>query len=194
MCGRYSLYTDQELAELTEIVREVERRHGEQVKLGEVFPSTKAPIITGPAGRQPSAQLAAWGFPSTYSKGLVINARSETAAEKRMFSKHLAEHRCLVPCTGFFEWGPFAGQEKQKVLFHLPGEPLFYLAGIFRESEGVEQYVILTTAANASVANIHHRMPVIVPHQQVSMWIGPIFEQAANFLSSQQPELTAVAV
>lgn len=194
MCGRYSLYTDRELAELTEIVQEIERRHGEQVKLGEVFPSATAPIITEVAGRQPSAQLAAWGFPSPYSKGLVINARSETAAVKRMFSKHLAERRCLVPCTGFYEWGPFAEKQKQKVLFQLPEEPLFYLAGISRQSEGQEQYVILTTAANASVADIHHRMPVIVPHQQVPVWLGSSFEQAANFLSSQQPELTSIAV
>ncbi|MBC2870421.1 SOS response-associated peptidase [Acetanaerobacterium sp. MSJ-12] len=53
---------------------------------------------------------------------------------------------------------------------------------------------MLTTAANQSAHSVHHRMSVIIPHQQIPVWLGSSFEQTANFLSSQQPELSAVAV
>jgi len=68
--------------------------------LGEVFPTNIAPVIVSGG-----AVAVKWGFPHWKNSGVIINARSETALEKKMFGKPLRERRCAVPSSGFYEWG-----------------------------------------------------------------------------------------
>ena len=89
-----------------------------------------------------------WGYPRFQGKsGSIINARSETAGERPMFRRSLAERRCVIPTTGFFEWGPGEGGGKRKYRFNRPGTRALYLAGLWNEFAGEEKCVILTTAA-----------------------------------------------
>lgn len=111
-----------------------------------------------------------WGFPKWTSKGVIINARSETAAEKSMFRKSLLQRRCVVPATGFYEWN----HKKQKYKFNLPNHELLYLAGIWNEYEGEKHFVILTTAANEAMKDIHNRMPVILKKNIINQWVKKI--------------------
>lgn len=74
-----------------------------------------------------------------------------------MFRKSVLERRCVIPTTGFYEWGPGAGGKKRKYRFNLPGERALYLAGLWNEFAGERKCVILTTAANASMEGIHDR-------------------------------------
>ena len=104
MCGRYTLFSEADNPELLGIIREIERKYGPgAVSAGEVFPSGRAPILIAAEGRT-CPELGTWGFPRPGTGGLVINARAETAAEKRMFSESLLRRRCAVPCAGFYEW------------------------------------------------------------------------------------------
>ena len=89
-----------------------------------------------------------------------------------MFSSSLKQRRCVIPSTGFFEWKKVEGKKnKEKYLFNIPGSNMVYMAGIYNEFEGEEKYVILTTGANASMKNIHHRMPVILGENSIENWI-----------------------
>ena len=167
MCGRYTLFTDEEYGDIRKIIDEIERKHGNGcVKVGEIFPTNVAPILLDTGGTI-SASIARWGFPSFRNANVIINARSETAAEKRMFRKSFMTRRCVVPSTGFFEWD----SQKKKHLFRLPGSSSLYMAGLYNDFQGIRRYVILTTAANASVAPIHNRMPVIVPQEWIAGWL-----------------------
>ena len=85
-----------------------------------------------------------WGFPKFTGSGVIINARVETAGEKKTFRESLLTNRCIVPSTGFYEWNA----QKKKYLFRLPGEQVLYMAGISKEYDGTQRYVILTTSAN----------------------------------------------
>lgn len=184
MCGRYSLAPEQ-CAEIAEIVRQVQDR----VKTGEIFPTNAVPVLVK-AGQALTPDMMAWGFPRFQGKsGCIINARSETALERPMFRKSLLERRCIVPTTGFFEWGPDGHGKKKKYQFNLPGEATaLYLAGLWSDFSGERRCVILTASANRSVSDIHDRMPVILEKNRLETWAAQT-EMALELLHEPQPML-----
>lgn len=170
MCGRY-LIGDEAFADILELIGDPDRaRH---IARGEVFPSNIAPVIA-----KNGAFGAKWGFPHWKNASVIINARAETALEKRMFRKPLENNRCVIPSSGFYEWDRTGGgKKKDKYLLRRPGEPILCMAGIldvFRDAAGSEYiaFVILTTAANGPAAAIHDRMPVILAPDERERWIG----------------------
>lgn len=176
MCGRYAFFDIDEIYEARKILEEVASRLGDEqvaaIKTGEVFPSERAAVV---AQHQNGAQadMMNWGYP--VGGRLLINARSETIAEKPLFSKSLIGGRCLVPCTGFFEWKD-EGKHKQKYLIYPEGEKFFYLAGLYSRffDKGIsgKHFVIITAPANEVMKQIHPRMPLIVPRKASGLWLG----------------------
>lgn len=166
MCGRYQLDLA-ESAEIERIVRQVQER----VKTGEIFPTNAVPVLAEFANELAPRPMV-WGYPRFGGKpGSIINARSETAGERPMFRKSLYERRCVIPTTGFFEWGPDGAGKKTKYRFNLPGDKALYLAGLWNDFAGEEKCVILTTAANESMDGIHDRMPVVLSGGEVKRWV-----------------------
>ncbi len=143
-----------------------DRTRAGQLAHEEIYPTNKAPVLVA-AREQMVPALLGWGFPGFQGSKTIINARAETAAERPMFRRSLEGRRCVVPSSGFFEWD----REKQKYLFHLPGEDALYMAGIWNEFAGERRFCIVTTAANGSISDIHSRMPVVLPKARVQDWI-----------------------
>lgn len=184
MCGRYVLFSDPEMAEIREIIEEVQRQNPE-IKTGEIFPTNSAPVLLQENGKL-MPEAIKWGFPDFRGKGVIINARAETAPEKPMFRRSLEAKRCIIPSTGFYEWshsGP-----KTKYQFNLPGSGVLYMAGLYNEYNGERRFTILTTAANQSIADIHNRMPVVLARQEMHQWIDS-YQGALDILQSSRPEL-----
>lgn len=180
MCGRYSLYED----ENEELRKILDRTEGE-FKIGEIFPTDKAPIILEKSGvLKPEAVV--WGFPGFRGKGVVINTRAETVPEKPMFRRSFDTKRCVIPSSGFFEWS-HDGQ-KTKYQFNLPESKIIYMAGLYQDFGDERRFVIITTVANESMMEIHNRMPIILPKGRVRSWIqdGSV---AADLLRAEQPQL-----
>lgn len=166
MCGRYTLMTDEDCQDLEAIVREVSRATGTQVKTdGDIYPTNNAPVLLNREGRR-LADLFQWGFPNFYRKGVIINARAETAEDKPLFRPCLPNGRCVIPAAGFYEWDT----DKRKIRFFQPARAL-YMAGLYRVYDGRPCYVILTTAANSSVADVHDRMPLVLQPDQLDPWL-----------------------
>ena len=194
MCGRYTTYSEEEIIEINAIIAEVSRKFGDgATKSGEIFPTNIAPILTLEDYRL-SPTPVSWGFHKWDSKGVIINARSESALQKPMFSKPLLTRRCVIPSTGFFEWAylrepeqqmslfsmaetmPSPKGRKMKLLFNVPGKAMLYMAGMidtFTDKDGNHRdaFCILTTAANASMAPFYDRMPVILTERERENWI-----------------------
>ena len=121
----------------------------------------------------------------------LINARSETVHVKPAFrAAWKARRRCLIPCDGFYEWtGPRGAVRQPWLIAMADGDP-FALAGLWERwtvredavlkgslaeyvsGDVVETFTILTTAANAAVAPVHDRMPVIVPPERFAPWLA----------------------
>ncbi len=176
MCGRYNVDTEAEGIQIKMLIDEINHQYGysedaAKMRLGEIFPTNIAPVIV-----ESGAVPMRWGYPKWDGKGVIINARSETAHEKSMFRLSLLERRCVIPTTGFYEWRHEGAKSKEKYLFQWPDSPLLYLAGIYNEfaepDDGKQRrFVILTVAANESMAPYHDRMPVLIRADERKAWI-----------------------
>lgn len=182
MCGRYTVFTEEEVIEMREIINEINIRYintaeHAAMKTGEIFPTNVAPVLAAVNGSV-EARLMTWGFPKWQGDGVIINARAETALEKQTFRNSLLQRRCVIPSTGFYEWKHEVGKSKKdKYLITLPGESMLYMAGFynsFRDKLGKPYtgFVILTAEANDSMAPLHDRMPVVLSAAQREQWLA----------------------
>ena len=168
MCSRY--YLDENFyTELEMLVMALDARMqmSGPIHPSDIRPAMPAPVIYCEAGTQKLAFLK-WGFRNERDSGLIINARVETAAEKPMFREAVAEHRCLIPASGFYEWD--AG--KNKFRFTDRNGNLLCFAGIFTRQENEGRFVILTTGANTSMQGVHDRMPLILRPEDYEKWLA----------------------
>lgn len=171
MCAVYKLM----LKPSGEIIRKIKERYGEEIAMeyldAQLFPKSTAPVL-GP-GRK--IALLKWGFPVSGKSITVFNARAETLTQKPMF-KNCIQNRCIVPATGFFEWGEADGK-KQKFEIETDDE-VMYFAAIFKkcyDSSGEKFfcYTIITTPPNDEMAKIHSRMPAILDADGQQKWLDP---------------------
>lgn len=185
MCGRY--FIDEENTDLHRMVMNIRSKSPDtDIKTGEIFPTDTAPVLLGKQS-PPISAAAVWGFPSFKGKGVIINARAETAPEKPMFRKNLFSGRCIVPVSYFFEWS----DKKEKYRFQLPDTGIMFLAGLCGVFEGQSRYVILTTAANSSMSPFHDRMPLILTGNSPYGWLSDT-DFAINYLHAGMPSLISV--
>ncbi len=122
-----------------------------------------------------------WGLIPHFTKDLKaarksINARAETVASSGMFRSALAKRRCLVPADAFYEWRAMADGKQPYAIARRDGAPLAF-AGLWEgwrspEGETVRTFTILTTAANATMATLHERMPVILEAADWPRWLS----------------------
>jgi putative SOS response-associated peptidase YedK len=147
----------------------------------EIRPTEPVLIVRSDGKDSREQALVRWGLIPSWVKNpgefaTLINARSETAAEKASFRGPLRHRRCLVPTDGFYEWtGP--ARAKTRHFLKVAEEPrLMAFAGVWEHWLGadgseVETMAILTVTANTTVATIHERMPVIVALEHFDLWL-----------------------
>jgi len=182
MCGRFSQTQSGEAvaqAFQLSVTPELSPRYN-------IAPSQPVSVVT--QSRQSGDRLhheKQWGLIPGWSKEpsighKLINARSETVAEKPAFRNALQKRRCLIVADGFYEWQKAPkGQDKQPYLIQLKTRSLFAFAGLWERwrspetDETLFSCTILTTAANAVMTPIHHRMPVILPPDAYERWLDP---------------------
>lgn len=166
MCGRY--YIDDDTAkEIEKIVAELDKKYSNKsYKTGEIFPTNDVPILVA-KGKNIEPEVVKWGFPNFKGNGVIINARSESAFEKKTFRESLVSRRCIIPASGFFEWN----SSKDKIYFMPKEEHIMYMAGIYNVYNNEARFVILTTEANSSIEDIHNRMPLLLHSNQLDQWV-----------------------
>jgi putative SOS response-associated peptidase YedK len=126
------------------------------------------------------AKLLKWGLIPSWTKdpsigAKLINARSETVAEKPSFREAFKKRRCLIPADGFYEWQRTGGR-KQPYFFRMLDDRPFGFAGLWerwkgQDGEVVESCAILTTEANELLQPVHDRMPVILRAEDYELWL-----------------------
>lgn len=168
MCGRYHFS-----AELLDEIRDLTEQKDWKLELGvldrDIHPGDTAPVIVAAGDQGGSLRVCRqkWGYPGPGGKGLVFNARSESVFEKRMFRESVSLRRAVVPVSWFYEWN----KNKEKFTFTKEGSRILFLAGFYGRYEDGDHFVILTTQANASMAPVHSRMPLVLEREQVREWI-----------------------
>ena len=185
MCGRYHFS-----AELLDEIRDLTEQKDWKLELGvldrDIHPGDTAPVITaaGDQGGSLRACRQKWGYPGPGGKGLVFNARSESVFEKRMFRNSVSQRRAAVPVSWFYEWN----KNKEKFTFTKEGSRILFLAGFYGRYEDGDRFVILTTQANASMAPVHSRMPLVLEREQVREWILDS-KKTKELLGQEPPQL-----
>ena len=168
MCGRYWI-DPEENAEMQKIIAGLNRR--DEVKTGgEIFPGDSVPVLCRSRAGNVRPFGMEWGYRMAGGKRL-INARSETAAEKPMFRESMVSRRCILPMSAYFEWEA-RPEGRQKYRIAPQGEGLCYLAGLYRFEGEKPVCTVLTTAAAPDIAFIHHRMPVLLRAGETEAWLG----------------------
>ena len=210
MCGRYFWTDDAEDAfeeDFPELAGEAyELRAGDYttgMRAGDYTPEMKALAVIGKGSsvhvnsqaenedRKSSdaelgTELLQWGFPGFDKGKLLINARAESVKDRPTFADSYAARRCVLPAAGFYEWD----KKKEKVIFTVPESKILYLAGIYRPYGEEKRFVVLTREANASMAPVHDRMPLILSRAEVWPWVNGGSE-ADDILAKVLPLLKA---
>lgn len=185
MCGQFTVDIEENDSIYRIITEAREAYPHEAVRTGIIRPSNTVAVIAKTEGKTCPVPMS-WGLPKWTGKGLIINARSETVVEKPMFKKSFETMRCVIPSTGFYEWTH--DEQKIKYRFRLPGETLLYMAGIYSVVEGAQRFVVITTAANESIADVHDRMPVVLLPDEAKAWMKNTSDAFA-LLQSRRPLL-----
>ena len=184
MCGRYSLFADYPVL--------IERFHIEETAIDEgqyapsynVAPSQQIVAVINDGNKNRLGTLR-WGLIPPWAKDerigyKMINARSETVAEKPSFRNAFKKKRCLVVADSFYEWQRKDGEKIPMRIKLKTGEP-FAFAALWEswkapDGKTVNTCSILTTEANSLMKSIHDRMPVILTKEDEKIWLDPHVE------------------
>jgi putative SOS response-associated peptidase YedK len=177
MCGRYTLTADAQAIQQTFNLELAS--HPVQPRYN-IAPSQPVPIIKNDHRHELS--FVQWGLVPSWAKDpsigyKMINARSETVAEKPSFRHAFKRRRCLIPADGFFEWSK-QGKSKVPMYIHLANHELFAFAGLWEtwqspDGSELQTCTILTTEPNDLVKPLHHRMAVILDERDYDAWLDP---------------------
>ena len=172
MCGRYQL--NHEIDQLMFMFNAENRYIGYGAEK-EIFPTNLVAIVTR-EGNQNFIEASKWGFDNYYDSRPLINARGETVDEKKTFKNMFANGRCIIPATAFFEWRKNPDGSKTKMQIAVKDTEVFGMAGLYKteidqNGNTILRCAIITTSANPAMADIHDRMPVILPTDITSIWL-----------------------
>jgi putative SOS response-associated peptidase YedK len=126
--------------------------------------------------------LLQWGLVPSWTKDAAtaktkpINARAETVATSGMFRGAFASRRCLMPAEVFYEWQPTETGKQPHAIARQDGQPMAF-AGLWEgyrwpSGDVLRTFTIVTTSANAEMAPLHGRMPVILEPPDWPRWLG----------------------
>ncbi|MCA9236327.1 MAG: SOS response-associated peptidase [Planctomycetales bacterium] len=190
MCGRFTLKTPAPMiAELLGLEPPGPRQLELFAPRYNIAPTQDVAVVRTATGGGREAVGMRWGLIPSWSKELpksapLINARSESLTEKPTFRGPLKRTRCLIPADGFYEWTT-EGKRKQPHYIRFPDGRLYAFAGLWDRWRGpggagpvIESCTILTTAANAQLAPLHDRMPVILAPGDYDLWLDGAVENA----------------
>ena len=192
MCGRFTL-----TVELSEIQQDfgatIDGEVNAWVPRYNIAPTQQILTIQNPLNR--IIQPMRWGLIPFWAKNedignQLINARSESLAEKPSFRRSLQNKRCLILADGFYEWKTEEGKGKTPYYFRLKDQRVFTFAGLWdewsdKEGNTVLSCTIITCNANEFVASFHQRMPVILDKDHCWEWLED--EAPRNFRSILVP-------
>ncbi|MBZ9814923.1 SOS response-associated peptidase [Mesorhizobium sp. CA7] len=200
MCGRFALTATPDqtaallgLAELEEFPARYNIAPTQPVLMALAGPQRE------PGSNLPDRQamLVRWGLIPTWVEDtkafpLLINARSDGVLQKASFKTAMRHRRALVPASGFYEWQQSGGKKGQPYWIRPKRGGVIAFAGLietYSEPGGSEMDTgaIITTEANAGIAHIHDRMPVVIEERDFARWLDCRTQEPRDVLDLLKP-------
>ena len=126
--------------------------------------------------------LMRWGLIPYWAKDIkigfaTINAMAETVQTKPVFREAFQRRRCIIPVDAFYEWKKLDAKARQPYAIALADRSLMPLAGLWENwrsaaGEWIRSFTIITTTPNPICGELHNRMPVVLPPEAWSIWLG----------------------
>ncbi|MBS0319705.1 MAG: SOS response-associated peptidase [Proteobacteria bacterium] len=189
MCGRYDLHNHPgaiALAMGLPYPQDLIPRYN-------IAPMTDIPVVRIAADGAREMVMMRWGLVPRWAQdpsigARMINARGETVATSKAFRIPFARHRCLIPADGFYEWQKLPDGRKQPVRIAMRDGRTFALAGLAErwlspDGDVLDSCTIVTIDANALLAPVHARMPVIVPPDAYGRWLDASGDPPVDLLA-----------
>jgi putative SOS response-associated peptidase YedK len=196
MCGRVNVSDYQSIAILMEEVG-MPTHIGAEMELSEnLFPYYK-PLVAGFINEDDEidSTLMNWGWQRNWDQGKRlfnsrrISTKGQVIWQSPVWGEAIRRRRCLVPINAFYEWDqnqPKGKRNRYRIQTH---EAAFTLGGIFEISEDGELFLsICTTDPNEKMAEIHHRMPVIIDAKDTQQWLASDNPKDIDELMQAKPE------
>ena len=178
MCGRKTLTKDAQSI-IEELLIDEWEQKDEYSPSYNIAPTQNSPVLVYINNRK--IEHMRWGLIPSWAKDKsigtkMINARGETLLEKPSFKNLVSSKRCIVITDGYFEWQNI-GTIKTPHYFHDPEKKILPMAGLWDEwrsanGELMKTYTVITTTPKPEFAHIHNRMPVILPHPAIDIWVN----------------------
>lgn len=177
MCGRFAFFSAAEAISGLFGVSQPDVGVAPQYNIA---PTDLAAVIR--PGGDGSRQLAMlrWGLVPFWAKdrrmaARMINARSETVAEKPAFRAAFRQRRCVVPADGYYEWQGAAGSKQAYFIAREDAQPIGF-AGLWEHwrdgQDALETFTILTMASSGPIASLHDRMPLMLDDVAAEHWLA----------------------
>jgi putative SOS response-associated peptidase YedK len=199
MCGRYvSVRSNEDLTEEFDAIDATNDQWGGPNY--NVAPTDPVRVVVnrplrdedGTPAKTPTRQLrvATWGLIPSWAKdrssqSRMFNARLESVAKTNAFRRPYAKRRCLVPADGWYEWQK-TGAGKQAIYMTPEDGHSIAFAGLYEfwgeKGETVTSCTILTAPSEGPLAEIHDRMPLVLPRRDWQRWLDPDIEDPADLL------------
>ncbi|WP_323770640.1 SOS response-associated peptidase [Antarctobacter sp.] len=188
MCGRFAVTLPPDA--MAQLFEAAPSNDLPEVPNYNVCPTNQIHVVMEDAGRRLVSMR--WGFLPHWYKApnggpLLINARAETIAEKPAFKAACRERRCLIPCTGFYEWTKDENGNRLPWYIHPSQDSALVFAGVWqdweRDGQAFRTCAVVTCAANQAMSKIHHRMPVVLAPDNWAKWLGEEGRGAATLMT-----------
>ncbi len=176
-----------------------------------IAPSQQILVIRSKDNGEPTIDSMRWGLVPNWAESLsigynMINARSESIADKPSFRPSLINQRCVVMADGYYEWKKLSPKIKEPYWIHTASERVFAMAGLWAENRKIKDpqsknhsiasATIITTESSADVVSVHDRMPALMLNKsQIAAWLDPSLNKPDNIdrmLEQLQPCSTGI--
>ena len=183
MCGRFTItHPNAALAALFDAVPGNDLPDSPRFN---ICPTNPVVAVTAEDGRR--LRTMRWGLIPVWYKApndgpLIINARSDTVAEKPAFREAVRRRRCILPASGFYEWsaGP-GGTRLPWYITRTDGAPMA-LAALWSRWGEIDTVAMVTVTGGPNMAGIHDREPVILEPADWPLWLGEAGHGAARLM------------
>jgi putative SOS response-associated peptidase YedK len=184
MCGRYIIISGRKIFATFELMRALNEKNIPYLTVPRynAAPMQKLPIVVSRQGELQTLEAQWWIIPHWSKTGTpdpafpAFNARADRIATSKLFAPYFKAGRCLVPVDGFYEWKKGEGKERFPMCIRMKDESPFMLAGVYsiwKDEDDREHpsFSVITTEPNQLMADIHNRMPVILPPENFEEWL-----------------------
>jgi putative SOS response-associated peptidase YedK len=140
-----------------------------------------------------------WGLVPSWAKDVsvgnrLLNARVESLRDKPAFRRAAVSRRCLVPADGWYEWAKRLDSPTKQPYFITPQDgSVLAFAGLYevwgRGEDRLYTCTVVTAPAVGALAEIHDRMPLVLPRERWAEWLDPARGDVEALARPTPPEL-----